>query len=96
MRVDDRVCSLNLWDTAGQHEYDRLRPLSYPQTVSSLVIIMKLAYCLAHTIERLCIHIKYMLTSNDNFSERDKTLYRAVITVVLKTVTFLHVQAIFF
>jgi len=30
--VDGRVISLGMWDTAGQEDYDRLRPLSYPQT----------------------------------------------------------------
>lgn len=30
--IDGEPIVLGLWDTAGQSEYDKLRPLSYPQT----------------------------------------------------------------
>lgn len=32
LMVDGHPINLGLWDTAGQHEYERLRPLSYPHT----------------------------------------------------------------
>ncbi|KAI8974095.1 ras-related C3 botulinum toxin substrate 1 protein [Pilobolus umbonatus] len=37
VKVDGKPISLGLWDTAGQEDYDRLRPLSYPQTDVFLV-----------------------------------------------------------
>jgi Ras-related C3 botulinum toxin substrate 1 len=35
--VNGKPINLNLWDTAGQEDYDRLRPLSYPHSDVFLV-----------------------------------------------------------
>ena len=37
VQFEGKTVELALWDTAGQEEYDRLRPLSYPE---SHVILM--------------------------------------------------------
>lgn len=37
VRIGDEPYTLGLFDTAGQEDYDRLRPLSYPQTDVFLV-----------------------------------------------------------
>ena len=41
--VDDTKINLGLWDTAGQEDYDRLRPLSYPSTDVFLVCFSVIA-----------------------------------------------------
>ena len=47
---------LALWDTAGQEEYDRLRPLSYPET--DLLFVCFAIDCpnsLENVLDKVCI-----------------------------------------
>jgi len=37
-QFDGKVIEIALWDTAGQEEYDRLRPLSYPESHVILIV----------------------------------------------------------
>ena len=38
VNFDGKCVELALWDTAGQEEYDRLRPLSYPESDVILIV----------------------------------------------------------
>jgi len=38
IQFDGKLVELALWDTAGQEEYDRLRPLSYPDSDVILIV----------------------------------------------------------
>lgn len=38
VKVDHRMVNLGLWDTAGQEEYNRLRPLAYPHCDVFLIV----------------------------------------------------------
>ena len=38
VQYEGKVIELALWDTAGQEEYDRLRPLSYPESDVILIV----------------------------------------------------------
>ena len=35
---EGKTIEIALWDTAGQEEYDRLRPLSYPESHIILIV----------------------------------------------------------
>jgi len=50
VEVDGRRVELALWDTAGQEDYDRLRPLSYPD---SHVILICFAVDLPDSLENV-------------------------------------------
>jgi len=50
VEVDGRRVELALWDTAGQEDYDRLRPLSYPD---SHVVLICFAIDLPDSLENV-------------------------------------------
>lgn len=58
VNFDGKLVELALWDTAGQEEYDRLRPLSYPESdVILIVFSVDFPVSLANVQDKVCIHI---------------------------------------
>lgn len=53
---EGKVVELALWDTAGQEEYDRLRPLSYPESdVILIVFSIDFPVSLANVQDKVCL-----------------------------------------
>ena len=48
LMLDGKLVNLALWDTAGQESYDRIRPLSYPDTdifIIAFSLVYRDSYC---------------------------------------------------
>ena len=61
--VDGRPINLGLWDTAGQEDYDRLRPLSYPQTVIYEVLKFRVERLVTFSNADMLLHILILFIS---------------------------------
>jgi GTPase SAR1 family protein len=63
-QFDGKIVEIALWDTAGQEEYDRLRPLSYPEShVILIVFSVDFPVSLANVQDKVCLRapIFYLL-----------------------------------
>lgn len=61
---------LSLWDTAGQEDYDRLRPLSYPE---SDVVLMCFSVDSVSSLENLTEKVCFLLFFLANEAKRTST-----------------------
>jgi Ras-related C3 botulinum toxin substrate 1 len=94
--VNGKPINLNLWDTAGQDEYDRLRPLSYPHTDVFIVcfsIISPASFRNVSTkwIPELKHHnpkARILLVGTKSDCRNDLQLIHALDTKGLKMITF--------
>jgi len=60
VEIDGRHIELTLWDTAGQEEYDRLRPLSYPNAnVILICFALDNAVSLSNVTDRWLPEVKH-------------------------------------
>lgn len=61
IQFEGKLVELALWDTAGQEEYDRLRPLSYPESdVILIVFSIDFPVSLGNVQDKVCISARFV------------------------------------
>ncbi|XP_013388299.1 ras-like GTP-binding protein Rho1 [Lingula anatina] len=82
IEVDGKQIELALWDTAGQEDYDRLRPLSYPDTdvilmcysIDSPDSLANIAEKWAPEINHFCPNVPVVLVANKKDLKKDEEI----------------------
>jgi hypothetical protein len=60
VEFESKIVEIALWDTAGQEEYDRLRPLSYPESnVILIVFSVDFPVSLGNVQDKVCLHVHW-------------------------------------
>ena len=101
IEVDGKQVELALWDTAGQEDYDRLRPLSYPDTD---VILMCFSVDGPDSLENIpvkwtpeawhfCPHVPIVLVGNKKDLRNDPATVAELKKANMEPVTFEQGQA---
>ncbi|KAK0064188.1 ras-like GTP-binding protein Rho1, partial [Biomphalaria pfeifferi] len=79
--VDNKTVELALWDTAGQEDYDKLRPLSYSDASVILMCyscdspdsLLNIAERWAPEVKHLCPNVPVILVGNKKDLRNDQT-----------------------
>jgi len=101
IEVDSKQVELALWDTAGQEDYDRLRPLSYPDTD---VILMCFSIDSPDSLENIpekwtpevrhfCPNVPIILVGNKKDLRNDQTTIRELSKMKQQPVSYEEGQA---
>ena len=93
--VDNKPTCLGLWDTAGQDTYDRLRPLSYPQTdvfmvvfsVVSPVSLNNISHKWVAEVRHHCPNTPFVIVGNKLDLRDDKKVLEALASQGLSPVS---------
>uniref|UniRef100_A0A8C8RNU7 Uncharacterized protein n=1 Tax=Pelusios castaneus TaxID=367368 RepID=A0A8C8RNU7_9SAUR len=100
-QIGSKPVQINLWDTAGQEDYDRLRPLSYTETN---VILMCFDVTNPHSFENIltkwypevhhfCKDVPILLVGCKTDLRKDKTLRRRLHEDRLAPITYHQAEA---
>ena len=95
MEVDNVPVDLALWDTAGQEDYDRLRPLSYPDTDVILICfsidnpdsMVNITERWVPEVNHFCPNVPVMLVANKKDTRNDPAALEAMAEREVKPVS---------